>query len=117
MHHPNSIAILDMSHNKLSGVIFRGLLLDRFDNASYIGNPQLCGIPLSKICSNNESFRDPQCSRGDEENQDGSAITSLYTSLGLGFITRFWVFWGSLLLNRSWRYIYFRFLGNMNDKI
>ncbi|KAK7815345.1 receptor-like protein eix2, partial [Quercus suber] len=112
-----SVAILDMSHNNLSGVIPRGLLLDRFDNSSYIGNLQLCGIPLSKICSNNESFGDPQCSRGDEENQDGSAITSLYTSLGLGFITGFWVFRGSLLLNRSWRYTYFRFLGNMNDKI
>ena len=99
-----SIAILDMSHNNLLGVISCGLLLDRFDNSSYIGNPQLCGIPLSKICSNNESFGDPQCSRGDEENQDGSAITSLYTSLGLGFITGFWVFRGSLLLNRSWRY-------------
>ena len=99
-----SIAILDMSHNNLLGAISCGLLLDRFDNSSYIGNPQLCGIPLSKICSNNESFGDPQCSRGDEENQDGSAITSLYTSLGLGFITAFWVFRGSLLLNRSWRY-------------
>ncbi|KAK4573640.1 hypothetical protein RGQ29_031548 [Quercus rubra] len=115
----NNLEVLDESHNNLSRVIPRGLLLDRFGNSSYIGNPRLCGIPLSKISSSNESFGDPKYSneKRDEENQDSYAIHSFYISLGLGFITWFWVFWGSLLLKRTWTYAYFHFLGNMNDKI
>ena len=121
-----SLAILDVSNNYLSGEIPRGNQFDTFGDLSYIGNPQLCGIQLRKTCSSNESFGDPHCSngQGDEEKQgiqkeehDGSEIPSFYICMGLGFITGFWVFWGSLLLNRSWRHTYFRFLGNMNDKI
>ncbi|GMY04979.1 putative RING-H2 finger protein ATL21A [Fagus crenata] len=52
-----------------------------------------------------------------KEEQDGFEIPSFYLSMGLGFITGFWIFWGSLLLNRSWRHTYIRFLDNMNDKI
>uniref|UniRef100_A0A2N9H620 Leucine-rich repeat-containing N-terminal plant-type domain-containing protein n=1 Tax=Fagus sylvatica TaxID=28930 RepID=A0A2N9H620_FAGSY len=121
-----SLTILDVSNNYLSGEIPRGNQFDTFGDLSYIGNPQLCGIQLRKTCSSNESFGDPHCSngQGDEEKQgiqkeehDGFEIPSFYLSMGLGFITGFWVFWGSLLLNRSWRHTYFRFLGNMNDKI
>ena len=64
------IVVLDVSHNNLSGVILCGLLLNRFHNSSYTGNPQLCGIPLSKISSSNKSFGDPQYSneKRDEKN-------------------------------------------------
>jgi len=110
----------------LSGAILQGGQFNTFDNLSYIGNPQLCGIPLSKICSSNESLGDPHCNteEGDEEKQGiqkeeqhGFKIPSFYLSMGLGFIVGYCGFWGSLLLNKSWRYDYFRFLGNMNDKI
>ena len=89
-------------------------------------NPHLCGVPLSKICSSDELIEDPHCSNenGDGENQgiqkeghDGFKISSFYLSMGLGFIAGFWGLWGSLILNRSWRHTYFRFLGNMTDKI
>ncbi|XP_030942786.1 receptor-like protein EIX2 [Quercus lobata] len=94
------LEIFDVSFNHLSGEILQGGQFNTFDNLSYIGNPQLCGFPLSKICSSNESLGDPHCNteEGDEEKQ--------------GYCG----FWGSLLLNKSWRYAYFRFLGNMNDK-
>ncbi|KAK7822605.1 receptor-like protein eix1 [Quercus suber] len=117
---------LDVSHNNLSGEIPRGGQLNTFDDSSYMENPQLCGIPLSKICSSDELIEDPYCSNenGDGENQgiqkeghDGFKIPSFYLSRGLGFIAGFWGLWGSLILNRSWRHTYFRFLGNMTDKI
>uniref|UniRef100_A0A2N9IH83 Leucine-rich repeat-containing N-terminal plant-type domain-containing protein n=1 Tax=Fagus sylvatica TaxID=28930 RepID=A0A2N9IH83_FAGSY len=120
------ISHFNVSHNNLSGEIPLSTQLQTFDSSSYIENPQLCGSPLSKICSIDESFGDPHCNNenGDEENQgiqkeeqDGFEIPSFYLSRGLGFITGFWVFWGSLLLNRSWRHTYIRFLDNMNDKI
>ncbi|KAK9987951.1 hypothetical protein SO802_028190 [Lithocarpus litseifolius] len=120
------LAILNVSFNNLSGEILQGGQFNTFVNLSYIGNPQLCGIPLSKICSSNESLGDPHCNaeEGDEEKQGiqkeeqhGFKIPSFYLSMGLGFIAGYCGFWGSLLLNKSWRYAYFRFLGNMNDKI
>ena len=118
---------LDVSYNNLSGEIPNSTnLLQSFDYSSFMGNPQLCGYPLSKICSRDELFEDSHCSNemGDEENQgiqkeghDDFKIPSFYLSSGLGFITGFWGLWGSLILNRSWRHAYFRFLGNMTDKI
>ena len=120
------LEFFNVSFNNLSGEILHGHQLKTFDNSSYIGNPQLCGFPLSKICTSNESFGDPHCSieEGDEEKQGiqkevqhGFEIPSFYLSMGIGFIAGYCGFWGSLLLSRSWRYTYFRFLGNMNDKI
>ena len=108
----------NVSFNHLSGEILQGKQFETFENSSYIGNPQLCGLPLSKICSSNESLGDPHCNteEGDEE-KHGFKIPSFYLSMGLGFIVGYCGFWGSLLLNKSWRYAYFGFLGNMNDKI
>ncbi|XP_050240935.1 receptor-like protein EIX2 [Quercus robur] len=117
---------LDVSHNNLSGEIPHSTQLQALNYSSFMGNPQLCGFPLSKICSRDELFEDSHCSNemGDEENHgiqkeghDGFKIPSFYLSSGLGFITGFWGLWGSLILNRSWRHSYFRFLGNMSDKI
>ncbi|KAL4645133.1 hypothetical protein ACB092_02G214100 [Castanea dentata] len=122
----NFLGTLDVSHNNLSGKILRGKQLDTFEDSSYMENPQLCGFPLSKICSSDELIEDPHCSNenGDGENQgiqkeghDGFKIPSFYLSRGLGFIAGFWGLWGSLILNRSWRHTYFHFLGNMTDKI
>ncbi|KAM4089201.1 hypothetical protein ACB094_07G131700 [Castanea mollissima] len=118
------LEFFDVSFNNLSGEILHGHQLKTFDNLSYIGNPQLCGFPLSKICTSNESFGNPHCSFGDEEKQGiqkevqhGFEIPPFYLGMGLGFIAGYCGFWGSLLLSRSWRYTYFRFLGNINDKI
>ncbi|KAK4584242.1 hypothetical protein RGQ29_022115 [Quercus rubra] len=117
---------LNVSHNNLSGKIPIANQFSTFENSSYMENPQLCGVPLSKICSSDELIEDPHCSNenGDGENQgiqkeghDGFKISSFYLSMGLGFIAGFWGLWGSLILNRSWRHTYFRFLGNMTDKI
>jgi len=116
----------NVSYNNLSGEILHTGQVSTFPDSSYIGNHQLCGPPLSKICPSNESFGDPHCSieEGDEEKQGiqkeeqyGFEITSFYLSMGLGFIAGYCGFWCSLLMNRSWRCTYFRFLGNMNDKI
>ena len=120
------LSYLDVSHNNLSGEIPRGNQFDTFVDSCYTENPQLCGFPLSKICSSDELIKDPHCSNenGDGENQgiqkeghDGFKIPSFYLSMGLGFIAGFWGLWGSLILNRSWRHSYFCFLGNMTDKI
>ncbi|WVY92314.1 hypothetical protein V8G54_037828 [Vigna mungo] len=46
----NSLAVLNLSQNQLEGVIPTGRQFDTFDNISYVGNPMLCGFPLSRSC-------------------------------------------------------------------
>jgi len=124
------LSYLNLSYNTLSGKIPSGNQLDTFCNDSYIGNPHLCGSPLTKVCpeDGNSWFKDTHCSdiegniehESDDNHEDkvlGMEINPLYISMAMGFSTGFWVFWGSLILIASWRHAYFRFLSNMNDKI
>ncbi|WVY90372.1 hypothetical protein V8G54_035886 [Vigna mungo] len=46
----NFLAVLNLSQNKFEGMIPKGGQFNTFENNSYVGNPMLCGIPLSKSC-------------------------------------------------------------------
>nr|GLL23879.1 probable leucine-rich repeat receptor-like protein kinase At1g35710 [Ipomoea trifida] len=61
------------------------------------------------------NHNDPKIQHHSSDWLDGAA--SFFISMGAGFIPGFWAFWGSLLLSKSWRYAYFRFLDNTADNI
>ncbi|KAJ0873852.1 putative leucine-rich repeat-containing, plant-type [Helianthus annuus] len=46
------LAFLNVSYNHLDGRIPQGKQFNTFENNSYLGNPELCGKPLSKECEN-----------------------------------------------------------------
>ncbi|KAG2391074.1 Receptor-like protein [Vigna angularis] len=46
----NFLAVLNLSQNQFKGMIPKGGQFNTFENDSYVGNPMLCGIPLSKSC-------------------------------------------------------------------
>ncbi|QHO27060.1 Receptor-like protein [Arachis hypogaea] len=50
----NFLAVLNLSENQLKGIIPIGEQFNTFQNNSYIGNPMLCGFPLSKSCDNDK---------------------------------------------------------------
>nr|GMC87820.1 receptor-like protein EIX2 [Ipomoea batatas] len=118
----NFLSVLNLSYNHLSGEIPQGPQLSSFEDSSYIGNRYLCGKPLTTKCST-PLPEDPHCmNHNDPKIQhhasdwlDGAA--SFFISMGAGFIPGFWAFWGSLLLSKSWRYAYFRFLDNTAGNI
>ncbi|XP_008244648.2 PREDICTED: receptor-like protein 12 [Prunus mume] len=107
------IGYLDLSQNNLSGKIPIGTQLQTFDSA-YGGNPLLCGEPLPRTCS--EEGKGPgQSMLVNEDDKDGLITQGFYISMGLGFAVGFWGVCGTLLLNRSCRYMYFNFLTFLND--
>lgn len=100
------LSAVNFSFNSLTGKIPMGGQFSTFDDSSFIGNPDLCGMPLSKSCWGH--FREED-SLLDEE--------SFYVSMVFGVITGFWAFWATLALKTSWRHAYMRYLNKMGTWI
>ncbi|KAJ9678805.1 hypothetical protein PVL29_020871 [Vitis rotundifolia] len=49
------LAFFNVSHNHLTGPIPQGKQFSTFSNASFDGNPGLCGSPLSRACGSSEA--------------------------------------------------------------
>ena len=54
------LEIFNVSNNHLTGRIPQGQQFDTFTNGSYLGNTELCGIPLTKKCKIYETLTQPQ---------------------------------------------------------
>ncbi|XP_059461439.1 receptor-like protein EIX2 [Corylus avellana] len=111
---------LILSDNNLSGRIPKGTQLQSFSASAYIGNQDLCGLPLLKRCPGDEAAQGPRTSSIDGEGNNQEHANShehlwFYTSIVLGFIVGFWGICGSLLLKSSWRHAYFQYLERIGD--
>ncbi|KAI5343785.1 hypothetical protein L3X38_011661 [Prunus dulcis] len=105
------LSFLDLSYNNLSSEIPTGTQLQSFDPLDYAENPLLCGPPLKKMCANKNEPTD----LSNEEDKDEFITLGFYISMGIGFAAGFWGVCGTLIFNRSWRYVYLKFLNNLND--
>ncbi|CAL5007549.1 unnamed protein product [Urochloa decumbens] len=102
-----SLSFLNLSYNNLSGRIPSGRQLDTLnaDNPSlmYIGNIGLCGPPVQKNCSGNDTFI-----RGNHRSSmQKHDPLSFYLGLILGFLVGLWTVFCALLFMKSWRTTYF----------
>ncbi|KAK7412507.1 hypothetical protein VNO78_03971 [Psophocarpus tetragonolobus] len=108
---------LNLSHNNLSGEIPVVNQFGTFNDPSiYVGNPHLCGDPLPTNCSSllyDSKDQENSTNQDDEKNER----LGLYVSIALGYITGFWFVCGSLLMKRSWRHAYFKFVFDITEKI
>ncbi|KAJ9679437.1 hypothetical protein PVL29_021386 [Vitis rotundifolia] len=105
---------LGLSYNNFSGRIPSGTQLQSFDALSYIGNPELCGAPLTKNCTEDE---ESQGRDAIDENEGGHEIPWFYIGMALGFIVGFWGVCGALFFKKAWRYAYFQFLYDVKDRV
>ncbi|XP_020210626.2 receptor-like protein EIX2 [Cajanus cajan] len=96
------LEVLNLSFNNFEGKIPLGTQLG-FTNLSYIGNPDLCGVPLTKTCSQDENSNTTK-PIGEEDNDDSdkSEVYSWFCmGLGIGFVVGFWgVLVGAIFFNR-----------------
>ncbi|XP_052723823.1 receptor-like protein EIX2 [Vigna angularis] len=110
---------LDLSQNSLSGRIPWGRHFETFDGSSFEGNIDLCGEQLNKSCPGDGDQTIIKLSKAEATNDDEDSCfnEALYMSMGIGYFTGFWSLVGPMLLWRSWRNAYLRFLNKLTDSI
>eukprot|EP00256_Glycine_max_P067336 XP_025981931.1 receptor-like protein EIX2 [Glycine max] len=109
------LGMLDLSHNNLSGEIPTGTQLQSFNASCYEDNLDLCGPPLEKLCIDGKPAQEPIVKLPEDENL--LFTREFYMSMAIGFVISFWGVFGSILINRSWRHAYFKFISNFSDAI
>ncbi|XP_014498882.1 LRR receptor-like serine/threonine-protein kinase GSO2 [Vigna radiata var. radiata] len=110
---------LDLSHNSLSGRIPWGRHFETFDESSFEGNIDLCGEQLRKSCPGDRDRTITNLSKAEAINDDKDSCfyEALYMSMGIGYFTGFWSLVGPMLLWRSWRNAYLRFVNKLTESI
>ncbi|CAK9165384.1 unnamed protein product [Ilex paraguariensis] len=110
-----SLNKLNVSYNNLSGKIPSTNQFQTFNDPSiYEGNPGLWGSPLQTPCLTVKNGKVEGCDAKDDNNDEDDTLP-FYISMVLGFGMGFWVVFGSLVMKRSWRHAYFRFLDRVAD--
>ncbi|GLT38417.1 hypothetical protein SLA2020_126720 [Shorea laevis] len=108
---------LNLSYNDLSGPIPSANQFQTFNDPSiYEGNPKLCGAPLPTNCSTHKNDT-PEGYTGKDRDESWSERLWFYIGTASGFVVGFWAVCGTLVIKRSWRHAYFRFVEEMKDRI
>ncbi|XP_073144837.1 receptor-like protein EIX2 [Henckelia pumila] len=108
------LGVLNLSFNNLSGRIPWDTHMQTFNSFSYLGNPELCGTPLSKSCPEDHETH-KRLNSTDEMDNDELMTTGFYISMTLGFIFGFWGVLGTLILNKFCRHIWFKMLIDVHN--
>ncbi|XP_042417540.1 receptor-like protein EIX1 [Zingiber officinale] len=107
----NFLSYINLSYNNLVGRIPSGHQLQTLnDTSSYMGNPGLCGPPLSIECSVDPTVHEVH------KMKDFEWIW-LFIPMMVGFVMGFWTFCGFLFFKTEWRYAYFRGIDSYYDRI
>ncbi|KAL2967308.1 hypothetical protein AAZX31_16G168100 [Glycine max] len=109
------LSFLNLSYNNLSGRIPTSTQLQSFEELSYTGNPELCGPPVTKNCTNKEWLRESASVGHGDGNFFGTS--EFYIGMGVGFAAGFWGFCSVVFFNRTWRRAYFHYLDHLRDLI
>jgi len=80
----NFLAVLNLSENQFEGMIPTGGQFNTFENDSYVGNPLLCGIPLSKSCKEDKE-RPPRSTLDEGESGFGWKVVVVGYGFGMMF--------------------------------
>ncbi|XP_071688506.1 receptor-like protein 49 [Rutidosis leptorrhynchoides] len=82
------LAMFNVSFNHLEGRVPSGNQFNTFENHSYVGNPLLCGQPLSIDCQGSTTSTNPHTSDENESFLSGDVIVWVFilTGFGIGLV-------------------------------
>lgn len=107
-----SLSRLNMSYNNLTGEVPSGNQLQTLEDPEYIyiGNPDLCGPPLSQSCSQPKPIPATQ-----EHHEDLNDVVSFFISMGSGYTVGLWVVFCTFLFKRKWRVSWYSVCDRLYD--
>ncbi|XP_044952103.1 receptor-like protein EIX2 [Hordeum vulgare subsp. vulgare] len=110
-----SLSRLNLSYNNLRGKIPTGNQLQTLEDPAsiYIGNPGLCGSPLSWNCSHPEQVPTTRERKGDAM----SDMVSFSLATGSGYVMGLWVVFCTFLFKRRWRAAWYSLCDNLYDHV
>ncbi|XP_062018515.1 receptor-like protein 2 [Rosa rugosa] len=105
----------NVSYNNLEGPIPSSTQLQSFDASAFEGNLKLCGAPLPNKCQTTKGTDALEMNTQDADMKEHE-FPWFYASVAFGFIIGFWGVSGPLVLMTKWRYAYYHFLDNVQDR-
>ncbi|WVY91736.1 hypothetical protein V8G54_037250 [Vigna mungo] len=109
------LGYLNLSFNNLTGKIPLGTQLQGFSAFSYMGNRDLCGPPVTKMCFQNDTHKEIELA--DEDGTQSEFLSWFYIGIESGFVTGFLGVSCAIFLNKKLRYAYFKFLYDLRDRL
>ncbi|CAL8077934.1 unnamed protein product [Prunus armeniaca] len=113
----NFLKDLNVSYNNLQGPIPTSTQLQSCNESAFEGNPKLCGAPLPNKCERNKGIDANNKNNNDVVDNGLHQLPWFHIFAALGFIVGFWGVCGSLVINKTWRFVYFRFLENLQNRL
>ncbi|GER40922.1 receptor-like protein [Striga asiatica] len=111
-----SLNYLNLSYNHLTGRIPQSTQIGSFNGSSFIGN-NLCGLPLTISCRNDDKAFDPM--HAENQGREGSKreIDWFYISLSLGYAVGLSAVLTTLHFKKKWRESYFALFHKLWDNV
>ncbi|KAF7088031.1 hypothetical protein CFC21_091187 [Triticum aestivum] len=108
-----SLSHLNLSYNNLRGKIPTGNQLQTLEDPAYIyiGNPGLCGPPLSINCSTQ-----PGPIPGEHHGDATGDLVSFFLAMSSGYVTGLWVVFCTFLFKRRWRVSWYSLCDSLYDR-
>ena len=100
------LSYLNLSNNNFSGEIPFTEQMTTFANSAFMGNPDLCGAPLTTKCQGEDPTK-RQSVVVNKQNSGGYVDQWFYLSIGLGFAVGILVPYLVLAMRNSWCEAYF----------